>query len=95
LKAVTETLFHDGGLHVQYYVVGRETLLDAQQHLEQYHGPVARVAGYSAFYTALDSPLQDDIIFYADLGFGETFSGGEPLGPAFVLGNRPARGQAA
>ncbi len=62
LKAVTETLFHGGGFHVQYNVVGRETLLDAQENPEKYRGLVVRVAGYSAFFTALDKALQDDII---------------------------------
>jgi pyruvate formate-lyase/glycerol dehydratase family glycyl radical enzyme len=62
LKAVTETLFLGGGLHVQYNVVSRETLLDAQKHPENYRSLVVRVAGYSAFFTALDKALQDDII---------------------------------
>jgi len=62
LMAVTETLFKGGGLHVQYNVVSRETLLDAQKHPEKYRGLVVRVAGYSAFFTALDKALQDDIM---------------------------------
>lgn len=62
LMAVTETLFTQGGLHVQYNVVSRETLLDAQEHPENYRGLVVRVAGYSAFFTALDPALQNDII---------------------------------
>lgn len=62
LMAVTETLFTQGGLHVQYNVVSRETLLDAQQHPDKYRGLVVRVAGYSAFFTALDPALQNDII---------------------------------
>ena len=62
LKALTETLFTGGGLHVQYNVVSRETLLDAQEHPENYRGLVVRVAGYSAFFTALDPALQNDII---------------------------------
>lgn len=62
MMAVTETLFTNGGTHVQYNVVGRDTLLDAQQHPENYKGLVVRVAGYSAFFTALDKALQDDII---------------------------------
>lgn len=62
LKAVTETLFTGGGFHVQYNVVSREMLLDAQEHPENYRGLVVRVAGYSAFFTALDPALQNDII---------------------------------
>lgn len=62
LIAVTETLFTHGGSHVQYNVVGKETLLDAQKNPEEYRGLVVRVAGYSAFFTALDSRIQNDII---------------------------------
>jgi len=62
LKAVTETLFTGGGFHVQYNVVSRETLLDAQENPENYRGLVVRVAGYSAFFTSLDPALQNDII---------------------------------
>jgi formate C-acetyltransferase len=62
LKAVTETFFQNGGFHVQYNVISRETLEDAQANPEKYKGLVVRVAGYSAFFTALDKSLQDDII---------------------------------
>ncbi|MBI5518586.1 MAG: glycyl radical protein [Desulfovibrio sp.] len=62
LKAVTETYFKNGGFHVQYNVISRETLEDAQRNPDQYKGLVVRVAGYSAFFTALDKTLQDDII---------------------------------
>lgn len=62
LKAVTETYFQSGGFHVQYNVISRETLEEAQQNPDNYKGLVVRVAGYSAFFTALDKSLQDDII---------------------------------
>jgi len=62
LMAVTEALFCSGGTHVQYNVVSRDTLLDAQKNPDKYRGLVVRVAGYSAFFTALDPALQNDII---------------------------------
>lgn len=62
MKAVTETFFTNGGTHVQYNVVGRDMLLDAQKNPEKYGSFVVRVAGYSAFFTALDKSIQDDII---------------------------------
>ena len=62
LIGVTETLFNGGGTHVQYNVISRDMLLDAQQNPEKYRGMVVRVAGYSAFFTALDKAIQDDII---------------------------------
>lgn len=50
------------GYHVQYNVVSRETLLDAQAHPEQYRDLIVRVAGYSAFFNVLSRQTQDDII---------------------------------
>ena len=54
--------FDRKGSHVQFNVVSRETLLDAQAHPENYKGLVVRVAGYSALFTTLSRSLQDDII---------------------------------
>lgn len=50
------------GWHVQYNIVSRETLLAAKAHPDQYRDLVVRVAGYSAFFTALSPDAQDDII---------------------------------
>lgn len=54
--------FDQKGMHVQYNVVSRETLLDAQKNPEKYKNLVVRVAGYSALFTTLSRSLQDDII---------------------------------
>jgi formate C-acetyltransferase len=51
-----------GGWECQYNVVTAETLKDAQAHPERHGGLVVRVAGYSAYFTALEKELQDDII---------------------------------
>jgi formate C-acetyltransferase len=50
------------GWHVQYNVVDRETLLDAQEHPDNHRDLVVRVAGYSAFFNTLSKDTQDDII---------------------------------
>ncbi|MFT8312388.1 MAG: glycyl radical protein [Sporolactobacillus sp.] len=50
------------GYHVQYNIVSRETLIDAQKHPENYRDLIVRVAGYSAFFTGLSKETQDDII---------------------------------
>ena len=50
------------GYHVQYNIVDRATLLDAQQHPERHKDLIVRVAGYSAFFNALSKATQDDII---------------------------------
>ncbi|ABR32889.1 glycyl radical protein [Clostridium beijerinckii] len=50
------------GFHVQYNVVSRDTLLDAQKHPEEHRDLIVRVAGYSAFFNVLSKQTQDDII---------------------------------
>lgn len=50
------------GYHVQFNVVSRETLLDAQKHPEKHRDLIVRVAGYSAFFNVLSRRTQDDII---------------------------------
>jgi formate C-acetyltransferase len=50
------------GYHVQYNIVSRETLLDAQVHPEKHKDLIVRVAGYSAFFNVLSKKTQDDII---------------------------------
>ncbi len=54
--------FDQKGMHMQFNVVDRDTLLDAQKHPEKYKTLVVRVAGYSALFTTLSRSLQDDII---------------------------------
>lgn len=50
------------GFHVQYNVVDRATLIDAQAHPERHRDLIVRVAGYSAFFNVLSKATQDDII---------------------------------
>ena len=54
--------FDQKGSHMQFNVVSREILRDAQAHPENYKTLVVRVAGYSALFTTLSRSLQDDII---------------------------------
>ncbi len=54
--------FDQKGSHMQFNVVSRETLRDAQKNPEKYKSLVVRVAGYSALFTTLSKSLQDDII---------------------------------
>lgn len=63
--------FDQKGSHMQFNVVSRETLLDAQKHPEQYKHLVVRVAGYSALFTTLSKSLQDDIIRRTEQGLDE------------------------
>lgn len=67
--ALIRAYFDQKGSHMQFNVVDRETLLDAQKHPEKYKGLVVRVAGYSALFTTLSKSLQDDIIRRTEQGF--------------------------
>ena len=63
LEMLMNTFFHRlHGYHVQYNIVSRETLLDAQAHPEKHKDLIVRVAGYSAFFNVLSKATQDDII---------------------------------
>jgi formate C-acetyltransferase len=62
LAALVRGYFDQKGMHVQYNVVGRDTLIAAQKDPDSYRNLVVRVAGYSAHFTSLDKSLQDDII---------------------------------
>ncbi len=63
LIALLRTFFNRlHGYHVQFNVVSRETLLDAQAHPEKHRDLIVRVAGYSAFFNVLSKKTQDDII---------------------------------
>lgn len=61
--------FDQKGSHMQFNVVDRETLLDAQKNPEKYPHLIVRVAGYSAIFTTLSKTLQDDIIQRTEQGF--------------------------
>ena len=61
--------FDQKGSHIQFNVVSRDTLRDAQAHPEKYKSLVVRVAGYSALFTTLSRSLQDDIIARTEQGF--------------------------
>lgn len=63
LSMLIRTFFnHHKGWHVQYNIVSRDVLIAAKKAPEKYRDLVVRVAGYSAFFTALSPDAQDDII---------------------------------
>ena len=60
--ALVRGYFDRKGSHMQFNVVSRETLRDAQKNPDKYRSLVVRVAGYSALFTTLSKGLQEDII---------------------------------
>ena len=67
LELLIKTFFNRlHGYHVQYNIVSKETLIDAQKHPEKHKDLIVRVAGYSAFFNVLSKKTQDDIIGRAE-----------------------------
>ncbi|WP_434778169.1 glycyl radical protein [Neisseria sp. Ec49-e6-T10] len=62
LSALVRSFFDQKGMHVQFNVVSRDMLVDAQRNPEKYKNLVVRVAGYSAHFVSLDKAIQEDII---------------------------------
>ncbi|MFR4555204.1 MAG: glycine radical domain-containing protein, partial [Peptoniphilus sp.] len=48
--------------HVQFNVVDRNTLIEAQKNPQDHKDLLVRVAGYSAHFVTLAKEVQDDII---------------------------------
>jgi len=66
--ALIQAFFDQKGSHMQFNVVDRDTLKDAQKNPDKYKHLVVRVAGYSALFTTLSRSLQDDIINRTEQG---------------------------
>jgi formate C-acetyltransferase len=69
LIALLETYIQKKGMHSQFTVASKETLLDAQQNPKDYTDLLVRVAGYSAYFVELSRELQNDIIGRTELSF--------------------------
>lgn len=62
--------FVDLGIHhIQFNVIDKQTLLEAQKHPEQYKDLVIRVAGFAAYFVDLEKEIQDQIIARTEQGF--------------------------
>ncbi|MCL2058569.1 MAG: formate C-acetyltransferase/glycerol dehydratase family glycyl radical enzyme [Oscillospiraceae bacterium] len=62
VAALIRSYFTMDGHHIQFNVVDRQTLLDAQARPDEYRDLIVRVAGYSDYFRNLDKALQDEII---------------------------------
>lgn len=62
LASMIKTYLTHGGKHIQFNMIDQEELLDAKLHPENHLELVVRVAGYSAYFTKLTPPIQDEII---------------------------------
>ena len=62
LAALIRSYFSLGGHQIQFNIVDTETLLDAQQHPDNYKDLLVRVAGYSDYFNDMTTQLQNEII---------------------------------
>lgn len=62
LGSLIKTYATMGGKWIQFNVVGKDQLLEAQKFPERYRDLVVRVAGYSAYFVDLNKGVQDDIV---------------------------------
>jgi len=62
LSSLIKTYFDLGGKHMQFNVIGKQKLVEAQAKPEQHRDLVVRVAGYSAYFVQLTQGIQNEII---------------------------------
>ncbi|MBN1456523.1 MAG: glycyl radical protein [Sedimentisphaerales bacterium] len=62
LVSLIRGYFKLGGHHVQFNVIGAETLKEAQKNPEENRDLIVRVAGYSDYFVDIGRDLQDEII---------------------------------
>ena len=69
MASLIRSYFERKGMHVQFNVVDRNTLIDAQNNPDKHKDLVIRVAGYSAHFTKLAKETQDNIIARTEMEF--------------------------
>ena len=62
LALLIKTYMNNGGKHIQFNVVNRETLEDAQKNPEKHNDLIVRVAGYSTYFTLMGRTMQNELI---------------------------------
>ena len=62
LSFLIRTYFSHNGKHIQFNVVNKDTLENAQKLPEAHKDVIVRIAGYSAYFVQLGKPMQDEII---------------------------------
>ena len=62
VSSLIRSYFELMGHHIQFNVIDKKVLLDAQKNPEEYKDLIVRVAGYSDHFNNLEKALQDEII---------------------------------
>lgn len=69
MASLIRSYFNMDGHHIQFNVIDRQTLLNAQKYPEEYKDLIVRVAGYSDHFRNLSKALQDEIINRTEQSF--------------------------
>ena len=69
MVSLVRSYFSLDGHHIQFNVIDRKTLLDAQKNPEEFKDLIVRVAGYSDHFHNLSKELQDEIIDRTEQSF--------------------------
>lgn len=69
MASLIRIYFDLDGHHIQFNVIDRQTLLDAQNNPEDFKDLIVRVAGYSDYFHNLSRALQDEIINRTEQNF--------------------------
>lgn len=69
LADLVRSYFDMDGHHIQFNIIDKETLLDAQKHPENYKDLIVRVAGFSEKWCNLGTELQNEIINRTEQSF--------------------------
>lgn len=69
LASLIRSYFAMDGHHIQFNVIDKQTLIEAQKHPEEYRDLIVRVAGYSDHFRNLSKALQDEIIERTEQSF--------------------------
>ncbi len=62
MASLIRTYFSLNGHHIQFNVIDKKTLVEAQKNPGSHEGLIVRVAGYSDYFKNLSLPLQNEII---------------------------------
>lgn len=69
LAHLVRSYFKMDGHHIQFNIISKDTLIEAQNNPEEYENLIVRVAGYSDYFGNLDKVLQDEIIARTEQDF--------------------------
>ena len=69
LVSFVDEYLDKGGMHIQFNIMSADKMRQAQKHPENYKDMLVRVAGYSAYFVELGTPLQNDLIDRTEFHF--------------------------